>query len=164
MEQFVDRAELLRRLERERRRFQAAIAPCTPAQLETPGVVGAWSIKDVVAHLIAHEQFALRELEYALRGERYMPDERETDAMNERAVDERRRQSAAEVLRAWDASVRQVDAAIRALPDAAFDPAGAVVQLLEDTIDGAFGNNTYEHYAEHLPAVEVWLRQKGAPV
>lgn len=69
MEEFVDRIELLRRLDREYRRFCNRIAPLTPEQMQTPGVVGLWSTKDLIAHLIAHEQFALRELEHALHGE-----------------------------------------------------------------------------------------------
>jgi hypothetical protein len=57
-----------------------------------------WAIKDVIAHFIAHEQFALRELQHALRGERYILDERATATMNERAVAERQHQSVTEVL------------------------------------------------------------------
>jgi ribosomal protein S18 acetylase RimI-like enzyme len=163
MDETVDRTELLRRLEREYRRFQGALAALAPEQLEAPGAIDAWSIKDLVAHLIAHEQFALREVRHALRGERFVPDTHDSRVVNARAVAERQHQPAAEVLQAWEASFEQVVAAIQALPDSAFDPDGAVVQLLEDTIDGAFGNNTYEHYAEHLPAVEAWLRQNGQP-
>jgi uncharacterized protein (TIGR03083 family) len=159
MDQFVDRAELLRRLDREYRRFHSAIAPLTPAQLQAHGVVGAWSIKDVIAHFIVHEQFALHELQHALRGERYRPQEPETATINARAVAERRSQSLDDVLQAWDESYHQVVAAVRSLTDAAFDPTGPVVQLLEDTIDGALGNNTYDHYAEHLPTIEAWVRQ-----
>jgi ribosomal protein S18 acetylase RimI-like enzyme len=159
MEQFVDRDELLRRLDREYRRFQSAIAPLTPEQLEAAGVIDAWSIKDLVAHLIVHEQFALREVQYALRGERFVPETHDSTVVNTRAVAEWQHASAAEVLQAWDNSFQQIVAFVRALPDAAFDLDGAVVQLLEDTIDNAFNNNTYEHYAEHLPMVEAWVRR-----
>ena len=159
MDEFVDRAELLRRLDREYRRFHSAIAHLTPAQLQTPGVVGAWSIKDVIAHFIAHEQFALHELQHALRGQRYRPEEPEAATINDRAVAERRSQSLDDVLQAWDESHRQVVAAVCSLTDAAFDSTGPVVQLLEDSIDGALGNNTYDHYAEHLPAIEAWMQQ-----
>jgi uncharacterized protein (TIGR03083 family) len=159
MDQLVDRAELLRRLDREYRRFHSAIARLTPAQLQTPGVVGTWSIKDVIAHFIVHEQFALHELQHALRGERYRPEEPEPATINDRAVAERRAQSLGDVLQAWDESYHQVVAAVRSLTDAAFDPTRSVVQLLEDTIDGALGNNTYDHYAEHLPAIEAWMQQ-----
>lgn len=160
-EEFVDRAELLRRLDREYRRFHEVIAPLSPDQLRAPGVVGAWSIAEVMAHFIAHEQFALRELGYALRGERYDSGEIDTDAMNAQAVAERRARTPAETLQAWDDSYRQVVAAVRALSDADFDPGGPVAQLLDDSIDGALANNSYDHYAEHLPEIEAWARQQG---
>jgi uncharacterized protein (TIGR03083 family) len=160
MESFVDRKELLSRLDFEYRRFRSNIAHLTPEQLQRPGAVGSWSIRDLIAHFIAHEQFALRELQHALRGERYQPDENETDVINARAVIERQGQSLDEVLRAWDESYRQIVAAVEALPDEAFDPSGSVVQLLEDTIDGALGNNTYQHYAEHLPSVMAWIQHQ----
>lgn len=162
MDQFVDRTELLHRFDREYQRFHTTIATLTPELLETPGVVGTWSIKDVIAHFIAHEQFALRELQHALHGNRYIPDERETAAVNDRAVAERQHQSVAAVLQAWDESYHQVVAAVRALSDADFDPAGPLVQALTDTIDGALGNNTYDHYAEHLPAIAAWIQQRAS--
>jgi uncharacterized protein (TIGR03083 family) len=162
-EPFVDQAELLRRLDQEYRRFHAIIAPLTPDQLRIPGVVGAWAIIDVIAHFIAHEQFALRELAHARQGEVYDPAENDTDAVNEQAVAEQRHQSVDEVLQAWDASYRQVLAAVRALSDADFDPAGPVAQVLDDSIDGALGNNTYDHYVEHMPAIESWIGQHASP-
>jgi uncharacterized protein (TIGR03083 family) len=161
-EPFVDQAELLRRLDQEYRRFHATIARLTPDQLHTPGVVGSWSIIDVIAHFIAHEQFALRELAHARQGEVYDPAENDTDTVNGRAVAEHRHRSVDEVLQAWDASYRQVVAAVRALSAADFDPAGPVAQVLDDSIDGALGNNTYDHYVEHLPAIEAWVREHGS--
>lgn len=160
MEQFVDQAELLRRLDREYQRFHRVIAQLPPEQLELPGVVGTWSIKEVIAHFIAHEQFALRELQQALRGETYHPDEDDSGPVNERAVAMCRDQSVADVLRAWETSYHQVVAAVQMLSAAAFEPAGPVVQALGDSIDGALGNNTYDHYAEHVPAIEAWMQQR----
>jgi uncharacterized protein (TIGR03083 family) len=160
MEQQVDRVELLRRLDHEYSRFQAAVSFLSEEQMEMPGVVGAWSIKDLIAHFIAHEQFALQELQYALRGEAFAVAPAEADAINERAVAERRQHSLDQVIREWEQSYRQVVAAVEALSDADFDPAGPVVQALGDTIDGALGNNTYDHYAEHLPSVEAWIAGK----
>lgn len=161
MDQHVDRDELLVRLDQSYQKVMAVIAPLTPAQLETPGVVGDWSIKDLLAHFIAHEQFALAELAHARRGQPFEPEAHSSDAINARAVGARAHEPAASVLRDWQASYQQVVSAVRALADADFDPAGPLAQALGDTIDGALGNNSYEHYAEHLPAIETWLRALG---
>lgn len=160
MDQSVDRAELLRRLAHAYSRIRSAIARLPPEQLQVPGAVGDWSIKDLVAHFIAHEQFALRELAEAQRGEQPSAVAEDLAAYNARAVAERAADSAETVLRAWAASFQQVIEAIESLADADFDPGGRLVEALGDTIDGAFGNNTYDHYLEHLGAVEAWIDRR----
>lgn len=159
MDAFVDRTELLHRLDRAYRHIQSLLAPLTPEQLQTPGVVGSWSVKDVIAHFIAHEQFALRELRQARDASRAPSDEPDTTTINERAVAEYQHQSVAVVVQAWETSFQEVVAAISALSVADFDPTGPIVARLGDTIDGTFGNNTYDHYAEHMPAIEAWIQR-----
>ena len=108
----VNQAELLRCLEHEYQRYDALLALLSPDDLLIPGVVGDWTIKDLVAHFIAHEQFALCELQHALRGERYHPDYDDTTLMNAHAVTERHDQSGAAVLQAWKASYQEIVAAV----------------------------------------------------
>jgi uncharacterized protein (TIGR03083 family) len=154
----VTRAELLGRLERERAALVAELDRLTPEQFVEPGAIGAWSIKDLLAHLIAHEQQALQEVQSALRGEQLTIDHNAIDAFNDRAVTDSRSHSADEVRSAWEASFREVMATVGELPDAAFDPLGPVVAVLGDSIDGALGNNTYLHYAEHRQELDAWRR------
>jgi hypothetical protein len=155
--EFVDKAELLRRMARERARFLALLESPTQAQIEQRGVVGEWSIKEVMAHFASHEQFALAELAYAQRGERFTPAANIGEQINTLAALASRAQTLDEVMQQWRRSYEQVVAAIEALDEAAFDPNGLLVAALGDTIDGAFGNNTYGHYAEHRAQIEQWL-------
>jgi hypothetical protein len=53
MAEHVTKAELLARLDREQTRLAAVLASLLPAQWTLPGVVGDWSVKDVLAHIIA---------------------------------------------------------------------------------------------------------------
>ena len=159
MEAFVSKDELLRRLNQEYMRFNNVLAQMSDAQLVEPNTIGAWSVKDLLAHFVAHEQRALEELRYALRGERLVIDHSAGDVFNAQAVSASLSQSLAEVQAAWDASFQQIVTAVAALTDADFDPEGVVVRALDDTIDGALGNNTYGHYAEHLSAVEAYLKK-----
>jgi uncharacterized protein (TIGR03083 family) len=156
MEGFVMKAELLRRLEREYMRFRAVLAALTPQQMTMPATIGNWSVKDVIAHLIAHEQRALQELHAALRGERFEIDHRTNDLFNAQVVAASHSQSLEAVLREWDHSYGQVRAAVEALTEADFDPASPVVRALGDSIDGALGNSTYGHYAEHIERVKAF--------
>jgi uncharacterized protein (TIGR03083 family) len=153
----VTREELLARLEREKGRLDTVLDRLNSDQVAVPGAIGDWSVKELLAHLIAHEQRALREVAYALRGERLEIDHSANDAFNEEAVAVYRDQPYAAVREAWEASYQVVVSAVAALPEAAFDPAGEVAATLDDSIDGALGNNTYGHYAEHRREVEAWL-------
>ena len=125
------------------------------------GAVGNWSVKDVLAHLVAHEQRALQELQFALRGEQYQIDHGSNDAFNDQAVNDSRSFTFKDQFNNWKESYRQVVAAVEALSDADFDPSGKVVKSLDDTIDGALGNNTYEHYDAHADEIEAWLKRLG---
>jgi uncharacterized protein (TIGR03083 family) len=157
VDEVVDQPELLRRLAAERARFLALVAQLTPKQRQATNLIDDWSIKDVIAHFIFHEQFALQELQHALRGESYFPKYDTGDAGNAEAVAAQRQASLEEVLAAWAASYAQVVQTVESLTAQDFDPAGPVVQMLGDSIDGALGNNTYGHYAEHLTALQAQL-------
>ncbi|KPV51370.1 hypothetical protein SE17_21570 [Kouleothrix aurantiaca] len=156
----IGKRELLARLHAGYDAFQQLIAPLSEAQMSAPGVQGAWSLRDVVAHFVAHEQFALHELAAARRGERYQHPISGSDAMNAAAVAEHSATPAGEVLHAWEASFRAVVAAVTALREDDFADGSALTAALGDTIDGALANNTYEHYAEHTPALLAWLAQQ----
>jgi len=150
MNEIVDQAEILRRLNREYHRFRDVLAMLSPEQIETPGVVGEWSIRDVFAHVIIHEQLALLELGHARKGERFTLDESGAATMNDFAVATGREHSLDELLRLWDLSHIQTVEAVQSLSYTDFDPSGLVVQALDNTIDVALANSTYDHYAEHL--------------
>lgn len=158
MDGFVGKTELLRRLSAGHARVEAVLAKVTPTQQDQPNSMGAWSIKDLLAHFIAHEQRALQELAYAVRGETPVSAPGDNDQFNAQAVKAQRALPYTEVRAEWERSFQQVVAAVEALDEGAFAPTSRVCQLLDDTIDGALANNTYEHYDEHIPDIEAWLK------
>lgn len=155
MPMLVNRDEMIRRLHREKAAFEALLSGMTGDQLATLPLVGYWTMKDVLAHSIAHEQLALDELHHALRGEPLAIRPSRIDRFNAEAVESRRDQSLAEVHAAWDASFAAVVAAVTKLTDDDVDPDGPVAAALEDTVNGVLANNTYGHYAEHMVDIEA---------
>lgn len=161
MTDFVDKPELLRRLSYGYVRFNLILERLSPEQRITPDVIGVWSVKDLLAHFIAHEQRALDELRHALRGDPYHFDHSCNATFNEGAVLAYRTESYANVYAAWSRSVESVIAEVSQLTDADFDLNWRVVQLLDDTIDGALANNSYEHWEAHAEQIEAWLESEA---
>lgn len=159
MMDFVDREELLRRLDQGFADFNALLDEIPRERMTVPDVAGKWSVKDLLAHFIAHEQRAVDEVLHALRDEPYHFDHSCNDAFNEGAVIVYRLKSYDEVYASWMQSVETTIEFVGRLSDADFDPEGAVVSALDDTIDGALANNTYDHWSEHAVQVEAWLHQ-----
>lgn len=153
----VTKQVLLQRLRAGYARFHQILTPLTPSQLETKGVIGSWSIKDTIAHFIAHEQFALCELAAAQRGETYENPYADTDTMNAGAVAQYAQAALDQVLLDWNTSFQQIIAAVESLREIDFAEDSLVVSCLSDTIDGALANNTYDHYAEHIPIIQAWI-------
>jgi hypothetical protein len=68
MTQRKTKAQLVERLQTERRRLEQNLARLTAEQMVQPGVVGAWSTKDVLAHLAAWEALCLSWLDTSQQG------------------------------------------------------------------------------------------------
>src|SRR5262249_48435238 len=145
----VGKTELLRRIRAGYGSFQSMLAKLTTAQMTDAAVIDMWTVKDCIAHLIVHEQLALQELSAALHGEAMIYDERDTDSINADAVVNSRHKTLEQVRSEWAHSYQQVVEAIDALSEDDFAADSLVAMRLGDTVDGAFGNNTYEHYTEH---------------
>jgi hypothetical protein len=60
---------VLKRVRTERRRLEANLAKLSPLDMLIPGVVGQWSIKDVIAHIMEWEAMFFPWYEASLRGE-----------------------------------------------------------------------------------------------
>ena len=69
MPELKSKARITLELQTERRRLENNLAAVAQADWLLPGVVGAWSIKDVLAHLAEWEAHMPVWLEAARRGE-----------------------------------------------------------------------------------------------
>ena len=113
------------------------------------------------------EQFALGELEPAMRGERpaasasSAPDGEESeDQINAQVVAQYRDVALSDVRAAFDRSFQRVVAVVEVLDEADFLPDSPVARVLGESVVDCLGNNTYEHYAEHSAMIRDWLGQQ----
>ena len=97
----MDRRQLLKRLEEAWEALKESYAGLSDAELLEPGVAGAWSVRDVIAHVTWWEEEALTHLPLILAGgrpPRYSVTYGGIDAFNARMTAQKKDLSLAEVL------------------------------------------------------------------
>jgi DinB family protein len=153
----VDRAQLLKRLDQAWEAFQESYAGLSDAELLAPGVTGAWSIKDIIAHVSWWEEEALKHLPLILAGgrpPRYSVTYGGIDAFNATMTAQRKDRSLAEVLRHRDDAHRRLIALVRSAPE---------TQLGGETrFRRRLRLDTYGHYPKHAQAIRTWRSQRLA--
>ena len=147
----MDRSQLLKRLDRAWEALKASYVGMSDDQLTEPGVTGAWSVKDIIAHVTWWEEEALTHLPLILTGAkppRYSVTYGGIDAFNARMTQQKRDLSLAEVLRQRDDTHRRLIDFIQSVPED---------QLLRETrFRRRLRLDTYGHYPKHAEAIRKW--------
>jgi Mycothiol maleylpyruvate isomerase N-terminal domain len=144
MDEPTDTDALVAELRRERDGFFEVISAVSPESLTTPGLLGEWSAREIIAHLGYWAGHAVEAI-HAVEQGRIEPDVPDTDAVNE---------TVARVARSTDlATVRKREAAsTEALIErlGALDSALLATELPEgDTLLEAVRGDGASHYREH---------------
>ena len=152
----VVRAHLLKRLDQAWEVFKESYAGLADAELLEPGVTGAWSIKDIIAHVTWWEEEALTHLPLILTGgrpPRYSVTYGGIDAFNARMTEQRKDLPLADVLRQQDDVHCRLIAFIETVPDD---------QATGDTrFRRRLRLDTYGHYPKHARAIRTWRDQRS---
>jgi hypothetical protein len=121
-----------------------------------PGVTGAWSVKDILAHVTTWEEEALKHLPLLLKGEkppRYSVTHGGIDAFNAQMTERKAALPLAGVLRELENTHRRLVALLESAP---------VDQLRAETrFRRRLRLDTYGHYAKHTNAIKQW-RERSA--
>jgi len=153
----VNRSELLGRIETRWQALLASYAGLADADMTAPGVVGAWSIKDIIGHVSVWEEEALTHLPVVLAGKRpprYSTTHGGIDAFNARMTERNRALTLAEVIRQRDQTHRRLLEFVARVPEE--ECAGDTRFRRRLRLD------SYGHYAVHTRAILKW-RQGRAP-
>jgi hypothetical protein len=150
------RQQLLKRLEAAWRAFTQSHAGLPEPDLLEPGVTGAWSVRDIIAHVTTWEEEALKHLPLILRGgrpPRYSVTYGGIDAFNARTTEQKKDFSLADVLRQGDAVHRRLIALTEGVPE---DQLGGTTRFRR-----RLRLDTYGHYPLHARAIREW--REGRP-
>ena len=161
----TSKAQLLKDIHTERRRLEKTLATLSAAEMVLAGVVGTWSVKDVLAHLAAWERLFLDWYQAGLQSSApaTLPvgmGKRAIDALNQEIYTQNQGRSLEEILAEFQASYRQILAVIEAIPEGdmfsreRFNWTGRLV--LADYIAG----NTCSHYAWAMSQISKWVKRE----
>jgi uncharacterized damage-inducible protein DinB len=154
----MKRDEFLKKLASGRNTWEAVLAQVPRDRFEDPGVAGAWSVKDVIAHIAWHEREMLALLDTRrLDGSPWwlLP----TDERNAHIYEENRERPLEDVLAEADAVYAQLVDALSRLEDEAFTDPSAFAEMPSDWIPAdILAQNSYEHYEAHRQSLAKWLK------
>lgn len=153
----MERVRLLKRLDRAWEDFRASYAGLSESDLQEPGVVGAWSVRDIIAHVSIWEEEALTHLPLIAKGgrpPRYSVTYGGIDAFNARMTERKRDLSLSEVLRQSDEIHRRLVALVEGAPDD---------QIASETrFRRRLRLDAYGHYPKHARAIRRWRDEHAA--
>ena len=150
-----DKATTLRLLDEEYRNFRQAIDGLEGDAL-TRVWFGAWSVKDIVAHVAGWEREMTEALRRMARGEKPTPegvDYSNTDGWNAKFAAAMQGIDARTVIAAWQQTHMTFARAAQAVPDDRYGEGKTVNRLIEASGWG--------HYREHAPAIRDWRKSQG---
>lgn len=156
---------LLDDLRDARREWDGLLAQMSEADMQRPGVIGEWTIKDVATHLMYWESRPFKWLEAAQNGTTPEPSPLPKDLSEDEA-------NAWIYARYKDESLERVLQDSRATHDAVVNSvdamsAAALVEekytwLGDNALADALPGNTYEHYRDHSATVRQWWETQRA--
>lgn len=152
----MDRQQLLQRLDKAWTALKDSYAGLSDAQLAQPGVVGDWSVRDILVHITTWEEEALKHLPQLLQGgrpPRYSEQYGGIDAFNALMMEQRRGLTLDAVLRQLDATHNRLVAYLHELPEALFAE--------ETRFRRRLRLDTYSHYPLHSKAILAWRERLG---
>ncbi len=158
----MTRQELIDRITRAYERLRELIAGVEPGRLTAEPVFNGWTVKDVLAHLAAWQSITVTNLFRLERGQPLLYanlDPKKVDELNARFYQELKDWPLEKVLADLEGSYRQLVNRIRLLSEEEVNDPRHFKQLRGRPLWQLIAENTSEHYAEHLPALEAWRQR-----
>ena len=175
---------VLDRLAAEQAAWDALVAEVDPLWAVEPNAVGAWSFKDVVAHISGWRQPFVNDAVAAAQGtrpptldwpftreetEEQTPEgEEKTQAVNDWLYEQNRHRTYDQVLAEAALQWTMLRTAVELMPDDLIERRDAIGALGGESLAGAMlGPDAFGHFhEEHEPEIRQWLatRRDSAPI
>lgn len=162
---YLNKDEVLDRVRVERRRLEHNLAALTEEEMVEPGVIGEWSVKDILAHLVDWEQRFLGWYEAGLRGE--VPETPapglswgELDLLNQLIYEKHRDRDLVDVMDEFSRSYEQVLGMVQGMSEDDMFEAGRYAWLGNENLLGYILANTANHYRWAKTQIRRWMKAR----
>ena len=157
----MTKQELIGRIEQDWAKLQASLDGLTEEQMHAPGVVGEWSIKDVLAHIAAWQSRLITAMFKAERG--FTPDTTEggaiVDRLNEQWYREMKDRPFEQVWDDLDSSYHQLLGRLEGWKEKDLFDSKRFKWMKGEPFVAYIAGDSYEHYVEHVEQIEAWKKQ-----
>ena len=157
----MTRDEVVAALKDSRAQMEAALAGLSAAQMVDPGVVGDWSVKDLLSHLTVWEAEMVTALARSRQGKTPALSgwtEAEVDALNAKWYKENKNRPLDPVLADFHGVRKQTLRQVEALSDK--ELAAPAAWLKNRALFEFIKGDSFEHEAEHMAQIKEWRRRK----
>lgn len=147
----MDKQQLLQRLDKAWVLFKESYAGLSDSQLTEPGVLGNWSVKDILAHVTTWEEETLKDLPFIIQGGKpplYSIMYGGIDAFNAQMTEQKRGLSLTVILTQLDETHRRLIDYVQTVPEEQF--------TRETRFRRRLRLDTYSHYPQHAKAIREW--------
>jgi hypothetical protein len=155
--------QLLKDIRTERRRLEKTLFILSAEDMVQPGVTGAWSVKDILAHLTAWERLFLDWYSSGLHGSTSETtpvgmSQIRMDALNQQIYEQNRRRSLDDVLAEFHASYLEIVTVIEAISEEDMFLQGRFKWTGKWRLADYIAGNTCNHYAWAKSQIRKWTK------
>ena len=160
----MDKSELLSSLDSSRKQLLAAIKGLSAEEMTTPGVMGDWSVKDLLSHLTAWEAELVTMLAQARQGKKPPfadVSSSQTDALNAQWHNETKDRPLERVLIDFHGVRKHTMKQVEAFNDKELNDPKLYKWLGDSPLWKWIANETFEHEAEHTEQIIQWREERN---
>ena len=164
--EYLDKKIILNRIQTERRRLEQILDQVSHDQMSRTKVLGEWSIKDILAHLMDWEQRFIGWYQAGIRGE--VPEIpapgigwEQLDILNQQIYKKHRARSIEDVLRDFHESYNQILSIVEGISEEEMFAIGRYAWLGESSMVDVILGNTANHYQWAKQHIRKWMQSQG---
>jgi hypothetical protein len=150
-------AELIRETSTE---LELLLSRLTVAEMNQPGAVGVWSVKDALAHIAFWERYATNVVKAARNGETPQFDAEDgTESRNASVVAQYYLTPMGAVIAGWNEAREDLLDQIAGLSDIDLNDPDRFPWSEGRSLVDRIAANSYEHEREHIEQIREWMKQ-----